>query len=120
MCVPGDVHRLRAIARTAAKSEPLHWTELDDGEKVLTDRHGGQLAEVRAEATLALQLAEQLSSIVEEVEVGLTPGRTFGPTLERRLRTSIATLARVYERDNTIASALEQAWDEEAEKRRAE
>jgi hypothetical protein len=41
------------------------------------------------EGQLGLELAEQLSSIIRQIEVGLTAGRTFGPTLERRLRTSV-------------------------------
>lgn len=108
-----DLRRLRA----AADTEPLYWTELDDGEKVLTDRYGRQLEQVRKEAARALDLAERTVSIADEVEVGLTQGRTYGPTLERRLRTSTHTILNVYERDNMIAEALERAWEVEAEKR---
>jgi hypothetical protein len=43
----------------------------------------------------------------------------FGPQLPRRLRNSIETLARVVERDNRVAHALEQTWEDEAEKRAA-
>ena len=111
-----DARRLRAL-QTAARTEPIYWTELDDGEKVLTDREGRQLDRVRVEAALALELAERLAAIVERVVIGLTPGRTFGPTLERRLRTSIRTVTNVYERDNMIVEALLQAWEEETEKR---
>ncbi len=42
--------------------------------------HGQQIDHVRAEAALALELAEALATIVERTAVGLTPGRTFGPT----------------------------------------
>ena len=72
---------------------------------------------VRSIGSLALELAERLVAVVEAVVVRLTPGRTFGPTLERRLRTSIKTLTNVYERDNMIADELERGWEEEAGKR---
>lgn len=111
-----NAQRLRTL-QTAARTEPLYWTKLDNDEQVLTDRHGRQLDQVRAEGALALELARRLVAVVEAVVAGLTPGRTFGPTLERRLRTSIKTLTNVYERDNMIADELEQGWEEEAEKR---
>jgi hypothetical protein len=61
------------------------------------------------------QMAERLGVIVTETET-LTRGRIFGPTLERRLRTSIETLLKVAEWNTRVAAALEQAWLEEAEK----
>ena len=55
--------------------------------------------------------------IVIETET-LTRGRIFGPTLERRLRTSIETLLKVAEWNTRVAAALEQAWLEEQESSR--
>jgi hypothetical protein len=41
----------------------------------------------------------------------------FGPTLERRLRTSTETIVRLAEWNTRVIDALEQAWAEEQEKR---
>ena len=46
---------------------------------------------VKAELERAFDLAERLEVIAAETET-LTRGRIFGPTLERRLRTSIETI----------------------------
>jgi hypothetical protein len=62
----------------------------DEGEPFLTDREGRQLSAVKAELERAFDLAERLEGIVAETET-LTRGRIFGPTLARRLRTSIET-----------------------------
>jgi hypothetical protein len=42
-------------------------------------------------------------------------GRIFGPTLERRLRTSIETILKSAEWNARTAVAIEQAWAEEQE-----
>jgi len=69
---------------------------------------------VKAELALALDLAEQLKTIADTTDVRLTPGRVFGPTLPRRLRTSTETLLRAAERDVRIVAALEQFLETEA------
>ena len=74
------------------------------------------LAQVKEELTAALDLAEQLTAITAAVET-LTL-RVFGPTLERRLRTSTETIVRLAEWNVRVIDALEQAWLEEQEKRR--
>jgi hypothetical protein len=51
---------------------------------------------VKAELERVFDLAERLEVIVTETET-LTRGRIFGPTLERRLRTSIETILKVAE-----------------------
>jgi hypothetical protein len=50
-------------------------------------------------------------------ECALRGPRVFGPTLPRRLRTSIETILKVAEWNVRVAVALEQAWLEEREKR---
>jgi hypothetical protein len=72
---------------------------------------------VQAELALALDLIEQLTAIVAAVETRLTAGRTYGPTLPRRLRSSCESLLKAARRDQGIAAALEEAWLEEGEKR---
>ena len=57
-----------------------------------------------------------MTAITAAVET-LTPGRVFGPTLERRLRTSTETIVRLAEWNVRVAAALEQAWLEEQGKR---
>ena len=57
-----------------------------------------------------------MTEIAAAVET-LQPGRVFGPTLERRLRTSTETIVRLAEWNTRVIHALEQAWREEAEKR---
>jgi len=81
-----DDQRLSALSRSAAKAEPVYWTEIN-GERVLIDREGRPLAQVKAELALAFDLAEQLTTIGEMVETRLTSGRIFGPMLQRRLGT---------------------------------
>lgn len=103
--------RLLELSRSAAKAEPAYWTEID-GERVLTDREGRPPDQIRAELTLAMDLAEQLTAIGETVSTGLTPGRVFGPQLLRRLRTSAETLLRAAERDVRIVAGLEQFLEE--------
>jgi hypothetical protein len=71
---------------------------------------------VNAELERALDLAERLGVIVSETET-LTRGRIFGPTLERRLRSSIETILKCAEWNLRCQRALEEAWLEEAEKR---
>jgi hypothetical protein len=115
--VSADDERLRQLSRQAAKREIIHWTWPDDGEPYLTDRYGRQLAHVKSELALALDLAEQLTTIAVAVET-LQPGRVFGPTLERRLRTSTETIVRLAEWNVRVIDALEQAWLDEQEKRR--
>ena len=111
-----DDERLRRLSRLAAKGEVTHWVWPDVGEPYLVDRYGRQLAQVKAERAVALDLAEQLTAIAAAVET-LQPGRVFGPTLERRLRTSMETIVRLAEWNVRVAAALEQAWFEEHEKR---
>ena len=107
---------MRELERTAARREPLYWQEAD-GEPFLVDRHHRTLAQVKAELALALDLAEQLTTIVSVVETRLTSGRTYGPTLPRRLRSSCESLLKAARRDEGIAAALEAVWQEEQEKR---
>ena len=71
---------------------------------------------MQQERELALDLAEQLARIVESAET-LTRGRVYGPTLSRRLRSSIESLLRLEEWNARVIAALEQAWLEEREKR---
>jgi hypothetical protein len=68
---------------------------------------------VKAELALAIDLAEQLSTVVETVETRLTFGRTVGPTLRRRLRTSVESILRLAERDVRIVDAMEQYREQE-------
>src|SRR5215207_4155798 len=108
---------MRQLARLAARSENVYWTTPDVGEPFLTDRYNRPLAQVQEELTVALDLAEQLTAIAAAAET-LTPGRVFGPTLERRLRTSTETIVRLAEWNVRVIAAFEQAWAEEQEKRR--
>jgi hypothetical protein len=113
--LPDDRDRLRDLDRAAARSEKLYWQEAD-GEPVLVDRYHRPLAQVKAELALALDLAEQLGTIVSQVET-LTAGRVYGPTLPRRLRSSIETLVKLGTWNARVIDALEAAWREEQEKR---
>ena len=94
---------------------PLYWREAD-GEHVLVDRYHRPLAQVKTELALALDLAEQLGTIVSNVET-LTAGRVYGPTLGRRLRSSIETLVKLGTWNARVVDALEAAWREELERR---
>ena len=87
-CRPDE--RFRDLSRQAAKAEPTYWTWPDEGEPFLTDREGRPLSTVKAELERAFDRAERLEVIVAETET-LKRGRIFGPTLRRRLRTSIET-----------------------------
>ena len=64
-----------------------------------------------------LDLIEQLTTIVAAVEPRLTAGLTYGPTLERRLRSSCESLLKAARRDEGVAAALEEAWLEEQGKK---
>jgi hypothetical protein len=103
------------LARKAAKAEPVHWSTPAEGEPFLVDRYGRPLAVVKTELERALDLAERLEVIVTETEK-LTRGRIFGPTLERRLRTSIETILKCAEWNLRYQRALEGAWLQEQEK----
>jgi hypothetical protein len=99
------------------RDEQVYWVTPNVGEPYLTDRHGRSLVEVKRELVLAMDLAQRLELIVAAVET-LTRGRIFGPSLERRLRSSIGTLAKSAQWNARTAAALEQAWLEEQEKQR--
>lgn len=97
-----------AHAPTRAQPEhlaTLHWED-DDGERVLVDRYGRQLEQVRSEAAYAQQIAHELEAIRDRLAL-LTPGGVFGPRMFVRLDTSIETVLRVADRDNEIATAFE-------------
>ena len=79
------------------------------GRAFLTDRYTPSPAQVKEELALAFDLAEQLTAIVGAVET-LTPRRVLGPTLERRLRTSIETILKCAEWNLRCQRALEEAW----------
>lgn len=63
---------------------------------------------MKAELALAIELGEQLSTVVETVEMRLTFGRTVGPTLPRPIRTWIESILKMAEREVRISTAIEQ------------